>query len=198
MSRNRSVHLRWHGPYSLEPGSESLFVARAAREPGVYLFTSRYHHGYLIYFAGITQRPLAQRIKEHIREYRKGTYNILDARRLAAGQRRVIWRGMWTRKETNTPEVRMLFQSRQERLQPQITSLLSAFRIFLAPLHDEERVLARVESAIMDCLYSAPTPMCSIPDRGMALAVRHADEPPFTVLNTRPPMLFGLPATFEA
>ena len=125
-------------------------------------------------------------------------YTVLDSLSLQDGRRVEVWHGMWTKKATNTPERKALFQSRRDKIQPAIDDLLRTLRIFVAPLPPERRVLARIESAIMNMLWSADEPINTIPDRGMALAPRRPDEPPFIVHSYTPSILFGIPSRFEA
>ena len=83
-----------------------------------------------------------------MREYRKGTYTILDTKGFPAGERVELWHGMWTKKETNTPEMKARFESRRHELNLAIENLFSTFRIFVAPIEVERRVLARIEAAL--------------------------------------------------
>jgi hypothetical protein len=143
-------------------------------------------------------RPFKKRLSEHLREYRRGTYTIFETTDLIIGRQTELWHGMWHRKSTNTLETKKLFQSRQEELEPAIDKLLCTFRIFFAPLIVEHRILARIEAAIMKILYSEKEPLCTLPDKGMALAPRWEKEESFTVHNLSPVLLYGLPEYFEA
>jgi hypothetical protein len=191
--------LEWTCPLVLQGCGGELFLnSSIVEQPGIYLFTVEYNNGYLIYMAGWTTRPFKKRLKEHINTYRKGTYTIFDSESLQNGKRVELWHGMWMSKATNTPEMKQLFRSRYQELEPAIESLLSTFRIFLAPLNTERRTLARIEAAIMNILYSGVEPVSTIPDKGMALAPRWVEEKPFLVNNALPVCLHGLPNIFEA
>ena len=191
--------LEWEEPFVLQGRERNLFLnSPIAEQSGIYLFTIEYQEGYLIYMAGLTTRPFKKRLREHVNTYRKGIYTIFNSESLQNGKRVELWHGMWTKKSTNTPENKELFQSRDEELKPAIELLLSTFRIFLAPLKAERRVLARIEAAIMNILYSEAEPISTIPDKGMALAPRWAKEKPFLVNNILTVPLYGLPKTFEA
>ncbi len=91
--------------YLVDTNVVSELVAPAASKCGLYILTSEYRHGYLIYAAGWTTRPFARRMREHIRQYRKGTYTVLDAASLRRGFRKELRHGMWTKKDTNTPQI---------------------------------------------------------------------------------------------
>lgn len=196
---DNSYLLRWSEPLVLQGcEGELVFNSPIANQSGIYLFTVEYDNGYLIYMAGWTLRPFKKRLKEHINTYRKGTYTIFDSKRLQNGERVELWHGLWMNKTTNTPERRQMFVSRYQELEPAIESLLCAFRIFLAPLNTQRRVVARIEAAIMNILYSGLEPISIIPDKGMALAPRWTSERPFLVNNASTCCLHGLPSIFEA
>ncbi|MGH9834020.1 MAG: hypothetical protein ACRD9Y_13445 [Blastocatellia bacterium] len=191
--------LNWSGPFVLQgPDGNLLFDSPIASECGIYIFTVIHRDGFLIYLTGWTTRPFKKRLKEHMREYRKGTYTIFNTESLRNGKRDEIWHGMWTKRETNTREMKALFESRHQEINPAIENLLSTFRIFVAPLEAERRVLARIEAAIMNILYSSEEPFCSLPDKGMALAPRWASEQPFLVKSKAEVFLHALPQCFEA
>jgi len=191
--------LDWSGPFVLQgPDGNLLFDSPIASKWGIYIFTVIYRDGFLIYLTGWTTRPFKKRFKEHMREYRRGTYTIFNTESLRNGKRDEIWHGMWTKRETNTREIKALFESRHQEINPAIENLLSTFRIFVAPLEAERRVLARVEAAIMNILYSSEEPFCSLPDKGMALAPRWASEQPFLVKSKAEVFLHALPKFFEA
>ncbi len=105
--------------------------------------------------------------------------------------------GMWTRKSTNTPEMKELFLSRRQELEPATERLLCTFRVFFAPLETERRILARIEGAIMNILYSEVVPISSIPDKGMALAPRWETENPLVAKNLFSVHIHGLPQSFD-
>jgi hypothetical protein len=191
--------LDWNGPFALQgPDGNLFFDSPVANQCGIYVFTINYQDGYLIYLTGWTTRPFKKRFKEHIREYRKGTYTIFNCESFRNGKRDEIWHGMWTKKETNTLAMKALFESRHQDINPVIEDLLSTFRIFVAPLERERRVLARVEAAIMNLLYSSEEPFSSLPDKGMALAPRWTSERPFLVENKADILFHALPQCFEA
>ncbi len=125
----RTIRLEWHGSYALRGSDEMLFKnAEVTNKPGIYLFTVKYRNGYLIYMAGYTSRPFKTRLREHIREYQKGTYHIFSPKAFRNGKRTPrVWRGLWTRKSSNTAGRKKEFQSRKKTLEPIIEELLEAF-----------------------------------------------------------------------
>ena len=74
---------------------------------------------------------------------------------------------------------------------------LEGFRIFVADAGLEERVLERIEGAIMNLLYQQPSPFCDIPDKGMMLASRWQGEKVLVGKNSCAALLHRLPQYLE-
>lgn len=193
---NESYTLDWHGPFCFQGEEDLLLSSSVAKQYGVYLLTVEHQGGYLIYSAGLTTRTFKQRFQEHIKAYRTGVYTIFDARKFQTGERVEVWRGFWFRKRTH--EMEQEFKNRYEEINLAASELLSAFRIFLAPLTTEKRVLERLEAAIMNNLYLGIGAVSHLPDRGMHLAPRRSDEEVFEVRSVAKVCLHGLPERFEA
>jgi hypothetical protein len=192
-----TYRLDWQGPFILQGVQGNLlFDSPVAKQWGIYLFTVEYHNGYLIYFAGLTTRSFKQRCKEHIEAYRTGVYTIFDAKSFQQGKRVKVWHGFWFRKRTD--EMEDEFLARCQKIESATEELLLTFRIFLAPLETEKRILERLEAAIMNVLYSGVGAVSSLPDRGMALSPRRLNEKPFLAYSTATVCLHGLPESFEA
>ncbi len=163
--------------------------------PGVYLQTFEHQGGYLIYAAGLTRRPAPIRFRAHTRKYLNGEYNVLDTSAAQQGVRREIWHG-WGYARKHREE----FEERKPTILDAVRKQLVGFRIFIThtvDLSKEERVLERLEAAIMNNLYQQPSPICDIPDRGMHLVPRRNSENPIIVRNNCAALLHGLPAFLE-
>ena len=183
------MEVRWTGPYGW-PRYEGHLPA-VPRHPGVYLQTVEYRKGFLIYCAGITRRSIRKRFAEHTRKYMSGDYNVLDMAAMHHGVRKEIWHGWgWS------PEKRVKFKKRKLKILEAVRKQLEGFRIFVADLGAEERILERIEASIMNTLYQHPR-FCKIPDEGMMLAPRWNSEKPISATNTCSVRLHGLPACFE-
>ncbi len=196
----RELQLNWHGP-SRWPGLahqgcyEDLEGAGIASDCGVYLWTVEHEGGFLIYTAGITRRPFRERFREHTREYQSGVYTIFDVPSLMRGERKKIWPGFWYRKRP--PALEQEYERRKPELIVALDALLSAYRVFVAPLPPVPRVLKRVEAGIMNALYAAGGAASAVPDRGMALSPRWDSESPLLVRNTVGVVLHGMPLELE-
>jgi hypothetical protein len=184
-----TIELRWNGPYGW-PKYEGPLPS-APTHAGVYLFTFEYEDGYLVYAAGITRRGIRRRLHEHTRKYLAGEYNILQVEAAQSGRREEVWHGWgWTDAKRREFEVRMDELERAAREQ------LRSFRVFVTDINGD-RVLERVEAAVMNTLASACEPYCNIPDEGMHLEQRRDDEQVLLAVNRCDKLLYALPDTFE-
>lgn len=190
-------NLDWQGPLGLLPSSADYYRdALAARKPGIYLWAFEYHNGYLIYGVGLTSQPLAKRIGQHIPNFRSGQYTVLNGLSAQRGVRDEFWHGMW--EGFNSPARQAERVSRQAEIRHAADEMLGTMRVFLANLPPERRVLGRVESAIMQLLYSAASPICDLPDKGVHLEPRRPSEPPLIMHSNARVILHGLPSRFGA
>ena len=154
--------------------------------------TVEYLNGYLIYGAGITRRPIPSRFHEHTRKYMSGDYTILDITAMKQGIRKEIWHGWgWS------PEKRTDYKSRKVTIDDAAHQQLAGFRIFVANVENQPRILERLEASIMNRLYQEPSPLCDIPDKGMMLAPRWESEGIVVVKNECAATLHGLPRHLE-
>jgi len=178
----------WSGP-SAWPGFEPQGgPASLPSHSGVYLWTFEYQDGYLIYAAGLTRRLFGQRFREHTRLYLSGDYTVLDVAQLKNGVRSEIWHG-WGWNAAKRAE----FAERRSEIEEAARRQLAAFRIFVTEVDPQGRVSERLEAAIMNNLYVAPSPFCDVPDKGMMLASKRDSEEPISVWNACECKLHGLP-----
>ena len=186
------IEATWIGPYSWENSELENELPTVPEQPGLYLQTVRYMDGYLIYAAGLTRRTVKKRFREHTRKYKLGEYNVLDITAMQCGIRKEIWHGWgWT------PEKRAEFEKRKPLILDAVQKQLAGFRIFVADVGTETRILERLEAAVMNHLYQQPSPLCDIPDKGMMLAPRWRIESVITVRNKCCSLLYGLPDYLE-
>jgi hypothetical protein len=184
--------LNWLGPFAW-PGFEATNgLPQLPPVVGVYLWTFQNGEDFVAYGAGITARRIAVRLREHTRKYLNGEYTVLDVPAARQGVRKEIWHG-WGYARAH----RHQFLERQTEITDAAKSQLGAFRIFVADPGHDRRLLHRTEAAIMGLLYDQPRPFSDLPDRGMALAGRHEDEPPIHVTSNTPHHLHGIPRTFD-
>ena len=186
------IEATWTGPYSWQGFELENELPSIPEQPGLYLQTVRHKDGYLIYAAGLTRRTIKKRFREHTRKYKLGEYNVLDITAMEQGIRKELWHGWgWT------PAKQMEFEKRKTLILDSVQKQLAGFRIFVADIGTEARILERFEAAIMNCLYTQPSPLCDIPDKGMMLAPRWNTEFTVIVRNKCCSLLHGLPDYLE-
>ena len=186
------IQATWIGPYSW-PGFETEGdVQPVPHLPGLYLQTFEYQDGYMIYAAGLTRRPVPTRLTEHVRKYMNGEYNVLDVASAQKGIRKEIWHGWGYAKEHRNE-----FEEKKPVILDAVRTQLEGFRIFIADVGEEPRILERLEASIMDNLYSQPSPFCDIPDRGMFLSPRLDSEEPVVFESNSHVKIHALPKRLE-
>jgi len=187
------MHVSWSGPYSWPGFEETSGLPQLPNGPGVYLWTVQYADGYLIYVAGLTV-GFRKRFGQHTEKYLAGGYTVFDIAEMHNGRRKEVWHGAeWAGwRWTERPERKAEFIQRGTEIRDATNLQLGAFRVFVTPI-DIQRLRQRMEAAVMNCLYAAPSPMCDLPDKGMHLSPRRPDEEPITVWNACGSKLHGLP-----
>lgn len=181
------------GPFSWIPRAPSspprIFDAPESKTCGIYLFTVPGDEGLHIYWVGQTSQPVRTRIATHSREFLAGTYNILDVDKLRAGERAVLWKGLWWRKDSADRYEEYLLRAGE--VAPLVLSQLRSTHIYIVPAPKERRFLARLEAGIVNALYNDPD-VGTILDRGYSLAPRWETEDVVQV-RFRGPEFRGLP-----
>jgi hypothetical protein len=101
----------------------------------------------------------------------RGDYTVLDITAMNEGIRKEIWHGWgWS------PEKRTEYENRKLIIVDAARKQLAGFRIFVANVGTQPRLLERLEASIMNRLYQEPSPICDVPDKGMMLAPRWESE----------------------
>lgn len=195
-----SIELVWRGPFGWPGARNEVHVrdlgdSKFADHCCLYLWTVNYEAGFLVYAAGYTNRPFRVRFREHTRAYRSGVYTIFDASILKRGRREVVWPGFWFGRRSVSAERE--YAERESEIRIAADRLLDAYRVFVASVEASQRVLQRIEAAIMNALYLASGVVGEIPDRGMALTPRRDSEDPIWVHNSCEQLIYGLPEQFQ-
>jgi hypothetical protein len=184
-----TLEIIWEGPFDW-PSNESENLDFPTY-PGIYLWTVDYYlGGYIIYAAGITRRPIEMRFQEHTRNIFRGVYTLFDLEALKHGHRKEIWHGLWMGKRP--PKKEEEFERRKSELENVARKHLRTYRIFTAKVPVDDRVLERLEAAIMNNLYEQPNLFSKIPDRGMYLSPRWDTESPIAIKNECKVELHGI------
>jgi len=189
---SNTIQANWNGPYCWPAFEDPTGLKPIPKLPGLYLQTFEYKSGYMIYAAGLTRRPVPARFKEHTRKYMNGEYNVLDINAAQQGIRKEIWHG-WDYAKEHRAE----FDERKLEIIDAVQNELEGFRIFVADVGEEPRILERLEASIMENLYHQPSPFCDIPDKGMFLSPRWESEEPIVIESDCLVTIHGLPRRLE-
>ena len=185
-------HITWVGPFCL-PGFENKDSQNKIPDiSGVYLFCFPLAANFVLESAGIS-KSTKKRIVTHLREYRKGNYNIFDMEAIKNSERVEIWHG-WAeaKKEENKEE----FIRNKEFYSNAIEKQLSNYRIFVTKIGDL-RKRERIEAALMINAYTSKEPWADLAPRWMHLKGRYNDEMPIIIVNECHATIFGLPENIE-
>lgn len=180
----QTLELCFEGPFGWPGVDNDCSLTPLDRDPcasrsGIYLWSLEYLNKYLVNAAGYTQRPFIRRFREHTAAYREGFFTIFDMDAMKKGQRVEIWHGFFSRPKA--PARLQDFNQRREQIRSATEIQLASYRIFIASLDAEQRLLKRIEAAIMNALYLSDGPTSTIPDRGMSLSPRWPTESPIRV-----------------
>ena len=189
---SNTIQATWNGPYSWPAFEDQTGLRPIPKLSGLYLQTFEYRSGYMIYAAGLTRRPVPARFKEHTRKYMNGEYNVLDINAAQQGIRKEIWHG-WDYAKEHRDE----FDERKLEIIDAVQKELDGFRIFVADVGEEPRILERLEASIMENLYRQPSPFCDIPDKGMCLSPRLDSEDPVVFESNCSVSIHALPQRLE-
>lgn len=186
------IEANWQGPFSWPTLEAENQLDPIPQNPGIYLFTFDYQEGYLIHAAGITRRAVPARLKQHTRKYMNGEYNVLRTAAAQQGVRQEVWHG-WGYARDHRNE----FEERRAVILEAVRQQLINYRVFVAYIGIQPRLLERFEAAIMNVLYKQLSPICDLPDRGMQLSSRWKSEEPVIVRDQSDSVLYGLPKLLE-
>ncbi len=188
--KNNTFEVEWKGPYSWIGYENQNNLTEIPDINGVYLWTFEFKNGYLVYCAGIT-KSTKRRFKEHTLEYKSGNYTVFEVKEAEQGKRVEIWHG-WSYAREHRDE----FNKRKEEILDAVDKQLKSFKVFVAEI-PEKRMKARLESAIMQYIYSSDEPWSKVADRGMHLSKRKKDETPIRLKNFTKFKIYGIPKILE-
>ncbi len=197
--REEVLEVRFHGPFSWLSGGPipSVFEHPAGQEYGVYLWSVEYEGGDLVYYVGETWRSFAARMKEHLKEYLSGMYDIFDVEKFCRGEKDTLWGGMWRKGD----EVRAgQFLRRHDELWPHLEGMIRCMRFHLGSIEveKEKRPIQRVEAAVAACLRKQSGVVGAFQDEGTIYSARWPEEEPIEVELTSDAPLLGLPRRLVA
>ena len=180
----------WKGPFCLPKLEKKTNFNSIPNISGVYIFCFPNKEGFVLEAAGIT-KSTKQRMATHLREYRKGNYNIFDMDAIKNCERAEIWHG-WVDAKKNREE----FKNNKDYYSKAIERHLSTYRIFVTEVPDL-RKRERIEAAIMINAYVSKEPWADLAPRWMHLKGRYNCEMPIEAVNDCDFNIYGLPKVLE-
>jgi hypothetical protein len=181
----KTEEIKWDGPFSLPKYHHINKLNVIPDISGVYIFTFNYKDGYIVRLVG-ESNSFKRRMNQHIREYKKGNYTILDVKSAQKGIRKEIWHG-WSHAKRNPDQ----FIENKDYIMDATEQELASYRLFVANIPDK-RKSQRIEFAIMHNIYADTQPWSDLVDRGMFLTGRFNSEVPINTKNQCQHKLYGL------
>jgi hypothetical protein len=186
------LSVRWYGPYSfVKSEDQNIFTCLMGEKKGVYLFTIPFEGKYLVYYVGETGDSFANRLLQHVQSYLNGFYRIFDPEEFVKGRKVLLWGGMW-KTDRREPKLISDFIDRQTELAPKILLQLKRFRIFLAPIDEDKRIIERVEAEIARSLNQQEGLIGGFQDKDVRYRPTRPNEQRFKVIMTFSNPIMGL------
>ena len=155
------------------------------------MFTIPFESKYLVYYVGETGSSFANRLLQHVQSYLNGFYRVFDPEAFGKGEKVLIWGGMW-KTDRREPKLICDFIDRQPELVPKILLLLKQFRIFLAPVNEEKRIIERLEAEIARSINQQEGIVGRFQDSDIRYRPTRPTEQQLRVVMTFPQQIMGL------
>lgn len=188
--------VEFEGPFGLASRTPPLlFEQPVAAKSGVYLWAIPYAKGgYLVSYVGETGVSFWQRTKDHLIQTMGGNYRISDPDRLAEGEAKVVWDGLWRRDTRN----RMLeYIERVVELAPLARRELQLTVMFVAPLDVDARMRQRIEAGIALAIRRQEALSSSLLPDDIRYRPRRESEPLIQVEVRCPAPVHGIPTSVD-
>lgn len=187
MNKSVKKDITFYGPYAFLKTNGLLSIFELSLKKGVYVWTVPFNNKELIHYVGITDRTFGERMAEHLKGYLSGEYGINDPRELQKGRRVRIWNGLWRGADIED------FKKRHNELFPKMLSLLKIYKIYVAPLDCEIRLMERIEAAIANHLYGQDGVVGNFQEIEIRYKKRKESEEPVIVKLKYNSKIIGLP-----
>ena len=187
-----SLFVKWFGPYCLVGNKdENIFTNLLGERKGVYLLAIPFDGKHLVYYVGETGVSFSQRLLQHIQNYLSGFYRLFDPEEFAEGRKILVWGGMW-KSDRKDPKFILDFLKRHSELAPKILRFVEQFRVFLAPIDADKRILERIESEIARSINEQNGIAGRFQDSDIRYKPRRLNEPHIKVTMIFPKSIMGL------
>ena len=146
MKNDTPKTISFRGPYGFLKSEKYPSIFKSSLKKGIYIWTVLFGKNGLIHYIGMTKRQFKVRIMEHFKGYLSGEYGIHDPEELQKGKSVLIWKGLWRGADIED------FIKQHNVLFPKLLSQIKLYKIYVAPLDCEIRLIERMEAAISDYL----------------------------------------------
>ncbi|MBM3252738.1 MAG: hypothetical protein FJZ16_00605 [Candidatus Omnitrophica bacterium] len=170
MDNSTEIIIRFQGPFTLLKGNDLPCILESPLKKGIYFWAVPVEDKDLIYYVGITTRAFSKRMIEHLKGYLSGEYGIYEPVELQKGKRLPLPLG----------DIED-FIKRHNELYPKLLDSLKLFRVYIAPVSCEKRLLERIESAIAGYLKGHGGLAAGFQNEHVNYRVRRKDENPVVV-----------------
>lgn len=138
--------LHFHGPFSFNKTTNSLFTSPFAKSEGIYIWAihNLNNQNNFIHYIGETT-SFAKRHREHFTNILGLNYYVINPEEAKKGFHNIIWPGMWRDKSTDAVQ-RTLKASGQ--FQTLVKDYIEIIDIYFAPTEFESRIRRHVEGCI--------------------------------------------------
>lgn len=189
MSKIIQKEISFQGPYGFLKSEKYPSILKSSLKKGIYVWTVPFGKNELIYYIGMTNRKFEERTAEHLKGYLSGEYGINDPEKLRKGEKIRIWDGLCRGGDLED------FIQQHNVLFPKLLRLLSLYKIYVAPLDCEIRLIERIEAAIADSLRKQDGIMGNFQEPDIRYKQRKESEEPVAVKIEYNSKIIGLPKT---
>jgi hypothetical protein len=183
--------IEFEGPYSFIDYGDLPSILKSPLKNGIYLWAIPVDDKELIRYVGMTTRTFGERMLEHLKAYLSGDYGIYDPIELQSGRRVKLWDGYWRGAAIED------FIKRHEELFPKLFDMLKLYRIYVAPVNGEVRLLERIEAATAKHFYDQGGMVGDFQETGVRYKGRRKDENSVIVKLECNSQRIILPSTLE-
>ncbi len=187
------IEVHFQGPvcWTDSPQCSSIFSDPTAQRSGIYLWTVESDRGHMVFYVGKTSRSFSIRMREHLKEYLSGMYDIYDIAHFRDGRRKRLWEGMWRPgEEVRFPD----FFSQHKELWPHLLGMITEIRIHLGAAEEgDKRVLERIEAAVALNLRRQPGSIGDFQNPDIRYRPRGSEESPIKAFLRSDVPILGLP-----
>ncbi len=192
-SSDTRIEISFQGPrcWADSPECSSIFSDPIGQQSGIYLWTVESDRGHVVFYVGRTSRSFSTRMREHLKEYLSGMYNIYDISQFRDRRTVLLWEGMWRPgEEVRFPD----FLSQHQELWPHLWGMITSIRLHLGAVGEsDKRVLDRIEAAVALNLREQPGAIGGFQDPNIQYRPRRPDEDAMRASFRSEVQILGLP-----